>query len=352
MRIHWGFKEEILILLAKAAKAPDQSEEQTLLLNEASVLLWRFDNEVLPRSADCIRNLLAFDINVWLPRTVNLMYTGPLICKGQPTMLSDIILLDLSEDSLSLRDRVINDALVAGRKDDYSFENFRELYNAFTFPGLIKPEEIKPLSLKSRFYTKIPTTQHDDYIYSCPGCLSPLDHIADFLQCSSPFCPTTKYSRLPPHGEIPYHTRKAHITKTVYKKQMKLNQLAWRTIASPIVFEKTIMKYLKKVLPASTSETITLNESRPGLSIIESGNRVNFDPVATHSAPTIFSYYSEKSIPGETWIVVPDGTRQLFQHLKEKLSDNYKIVTARSYPYEYLKKFHSGRTRVKRVRCR
>ncbi|WP_339100147.1 hypothetical protein WKQ99_17860 [Pseudomonas atacamensis] len=352
MRIHWGFKEEILKTLANAAKTTDQSTEQILLLNEASVLLWRFDSEVLPRSAEALRTLLELDIEDWLPKTVHQMYKGPLMSMGKPTFLCDIILIDLSEDALSRRDSLITTAINDGKRDNNSPRNFRELYNTFLFHGITPPTQARSCAITSCFYTKVPSAQHDDFIYTCPACKAPLDCTREFFQCCSPFCPTTTYRRSSPHEQMPYHTRNAHLKKTEYSNQLKLSPLAWRTIATPVVLERIIVKYLTKVLPATSSETIQLNENRPGLSIIESGIRVNLDPVATHSAATISNYYSENTIPGETWIIVPDGIGRLFAPLKEKLAGRFKIVTSRSYPYEYLKKFHPNRADSKRVRCR
>lgn len=345
MRIHWGFKEEILTLLAQAANAPDQSDEQNLLLNEACVLLWRFDDEVLPRRADDIRKLLEVCISYWLPKTVRLMYTGALVYQGQPTTLSATILVDLLGNSLFTRDQLISEILTEGSTEKNSPGNFRELLQTFNFPGIAHPQEIHPIGLKFRFYTEIPNTQHDKFIYSCAECQYPLDQTGTIFQCSSPFCHNFKYTRAYPHGRISQRRQKSTLPKMVYAKQLKLNHLAWRTIASPLVLETTIAKYLRKIVPDITFSTIEPNKFRPGVSIFENGRRVNFEPVATHSAPTVFNYYSEIENPEETWIVVPDGTIRLFHNLKEKLPNNYKIVSSRSYPYEYLNTFYTNKKR-------
>ena len=353
MRIHWGFKEEILTLLARAAHALDQSEDQVLLLNEASVLLWRFDGEILPRNADVIRKLLETCVSTWLPKTVTLLYTGALVSQGQPTALAATILVDLLGNSLFSRDQLISEILAEARTDNNQPSNFRELLNIFGFPGLLHPAVTCPTGVKFRFYTEIPAAQYDKFIYCCSECQYPLDQKGDFLQCGSPFCHSTRYTLDPPHSRVPQRRTRSTLSKTICDKQLKLNHLAWRTIATPLVLEKTISNYLKKIAPDSTSSTIQPNEFRPGLSIFEDGRKINFEPVATHSAPTIFNYYSEINNSEETWIVVPDGTVRLFHHLKEKLPDNYKIVSSRSYSYEYLNRFYTFRkSGGTRIRCR
>lgn len=347
MRTHWVYKEEILTLLAKAALASDQVERR-LLLDEAGVLLWRFDAETLPRSADEILPLLEISIDSWLPRKVNLNYVGPLISQNQPTTLANTILTDLSGDSLFIRDKLISGALIAE-----SLENFRELVNTFSFSSIVGRDEISSACVKSNFYTDVPSLQHTDYIYCCNYCGYPMDNKGLFFQCESPFCYSPKYSLIPPHDPTPYKTKFKRLRKILYDEQLKLSPLAWRTIATPLVFEKIIAKYLKKVLPKDSSSTMEFCKDRPGVSLIESGRRITLEPVATNSEATIINYYSALKNTDETWIVVPGGTALLFRYVKANLSDNYKVVTAQSYPCEYLAEFHKDREkRSTRIRCR
>lgn len=347
MRIHWGFKEQIHTLLAKAANASDQTE-QSLLLSEAGVLLWRFDDETFPRRADDIRPLLKVSIDSWIPKTVSLNYIGPLLSENQPTTLVSTILTDLSGDTLSLRDELVSEVLKVE-----SLGCFREMIDAFLLPGVAGSYEISSACIKERFYTAIPSTQRNDYLYCCTTCGCPLDNNGLYFRCESPFCHSAKYSLIPSHYLVPFKDQRRNLIKIFYNGQLKLNPLAWRTIATPLVFEKIIVKYLKKVLPKKVSSTIELGKHRPGVSIFQSGRRVILEPVATHSAATIKDYYSSLDNKDETWIVVPGGSALLFRHLKEKLPVNYRVVTSQTYPYEYLDEFYKEREKgLARIRCR
>jgi hypothetical protein len=342
MRLNLEFKEDIHMLLAKAAREPTESAEQILLLNEAGTLLWRFDDSLLPRNAEDIRPLLETDINEWMPEQIGLFYTGPLISNGSPTMLADTILMDLCGDSLNMRDELLTLALSPARESPRPPHSFREFANQFGFPGTIGLNEISPESLEYPFYTELAPYQRGDYIYSCPSCQMPLDQNQKHFQCSSPFCPTTTYPILPPHESVPYHARKLPLIKTAYDKQLKLTHLAWRTIASPLLMEKTILTFLKKVVPTNLHETITTNDSRPGITIIEGGWKINIEPVATHSASSVQKYYAQQHDSDETWLIIPSGTTTLFRHLPPMLPENFRFLTPRSYPDEYLSKFHSN----------
>ena len=347
MGTHWVYKEEILTLLAKAALASNQVQ-QRLLLDEAGVLLWRFDTETLPRTADEILPLLEVNIGSWLPKKINLNYDGQLLSNDRPTTLANTILADLSGDSLFIRDKLVSEVLKAE-----SLENFRELINTYLFSSIVGREEIRSECVKSNFYTDIPSIQHNDYIFCCNCCGCPMDNKDLFVQCESPFCYSPRYSLIPPHDPIPYKTKFKRLRKVPYDEQLTLSPLAWRTIASPLVFEKVIAKYLKKVLPELSSSTIEFCKDRPGVTLFESGRRITLEPVATYSETTIINYYSKLEISDETWIVVPGGTALLFRYLKAALPDNYKVVTAQSYPYEYLAEFHKDlQRRPTRVRCR
>lgn len=347
MGTHWVYKEEILTLLAKAALASDQVERR-LLLDEAGVLLWRFDAETLPRTADEILPLLEVNIGSWLPKKINLNYDGPLLSKDQPTTLANTILTDLSGDSLFIRDKLVSEVLKAE-----SLENFRELINKFLLSSIVGRDEISSACVKSNFYTDVPSIQHNDYIFCCNWCGYPMDNKGLFFQCESPFCYSPKYSLTPPHDPTPYKTKFKRLRKIFYDEQLKLKPIAWRTIASPMVFEKIIAKYLKKVLPEKSSSTMEFCKDRPGVSLFESGRRITLEPVATNSETTIINYYSALENTDETWIVVPGGTALLFRYVKASLSDNYKIVTAQSYPCEYLAEFHKNlKERSTRIRCR
>jgi hypothetical protein len=347
-RIHWGFKEEILSLLSRAALAYSDTEQQMQLLDEASILLWRFDESVLPRQAAELRDLLPVAIETWLPRKVSMLYKGALMQKGMPTILCDTILVDMSEDSLTLRDSLISEALerTTGKGRPASF---REHEVRFGFPGLLLPNDLYPDDFRSMFYTQIPSYRRDQFIYCCKDCLYPLDIHGDHFQCSSPFCRTPKYPLAPPH--FPTKWTSKPIAKYNFNFQPMLSHFAWRTIACPLVMEKRILTYLRKVVPKSTQETIIPHSNRPGFTIEENGQIIEFNPVATHSLQTISNYYSQHDLQHPVWIVVPQGTHKIHFGLRYRLPENYVVVTTQSYSYEYLNKFYLNRPRGRRIRC-
>lgn len=351
MRIHWGFKEDILRLLSEAALAPAHSPEQEQLLNEACVLLWRFDKHIIPRSSEDIFPLLSMDISCWLPKSVNLLYTGQLLAKGHPTTLPRTILTDISGHSLSLRDKIINDLLLSNSKRATTTKDFRALVSSENLSGVIKAKNIAdPSTLQ--LYEPFAESEAQKFILLCRQCSYPLDSAGDYLICTAPFCSNVRYSAHPPHPPVPFSRKQKPLKKIFAHGTLKLRHIIWRTIATPLQLEYRMISYFKKTLPPATYSTLALIDDRPGISIIEGDKKIQLEPVATHSASTIENYYGSLDNTNPTWIIVPDGTRYLFQHLKARLPTNYTIVTARSYPYEYLATFHNLAKRGgRRIRC-
>lgn len=351
MRIHWGFKEEIHRLLSEAALAIPHSNNQEQLLNEACILLWRFDSAVIPRSASDILPLLSRDISTWLPKSVDLLYKGALISSDAPTMLPETILIDISGDALTRRDQLVSDILNQKPLSDTKAENFRHLVTTEAFKGSASSSNVMGLN-STLTYEPIPLTRYNDHVYICRECLYPMDIHREYLTCASPYCSNTNYAITPNHEPVPYSRKKKPLIKLPKNDMLKLTHLAWRTIATPFQLERRVINYFKKVLPAAILSTLQPIQDRPGITLLENEKRVHLEPIATHSAVTIENYYSELDNSDATWLIVPDGTRRLFGHLKARLPENYRIVTSRSYPYEYLSEFHNAPKRGgKRIRC-
>jgi hypothetical protein len=340
-----GYKEEILILLARAAYEFDRPDEQALLLNEAGVLIWRFDDSIRPRRADEIKDMLDVEIKTWLPEKICTLYTGPLLIDGSPTQLAETILVDVAGDSLMKRDKLLCRSMDCGLESNRS-NNVQNLLRILSFNCLIDPKQTEIERVQSAFYTEILRNKRNNFIYSCPTCGYPMDNVGLFLSCSSPFCLNINYPVVSSNDSGSRRLMHRPISKVGYSNQLKLTNLAWRTIRVPLLFEQIIIDHFAKTLSEHKAETIQINEKRPGLSIREGSRKIYFEPVATYSAATVFNYYCELDTNDDVWIIVPFKARRFFFNLRNKLPRNFKIVTTQTYSSLYFKYYPESRKKL------
>lgn len=346
MTNNWGYQEELLKLLAKASLQPKHSKEQTTLLNEAGILLWRFDHKVFPLTANDILPLLHNDVESWLPKNILFNFKGPLLSQDKPTSLVNNILIDMSGIALFDRDKLIDDAIQSESARGSKITCFRELFNSYDFRGVINRNAMIPSHIKDIFYEDIPDNYHNDFIQMCAKCGYPLEQRDVLFSCPSPYCSNSVFDLAYPHQPIPFKKHVSRPSRYKFSNQLKLKHIIWRTITCPMLMEAHVLQSLKKSMPENSTPSLNYCQHAPGVSLTDGTQSISFEPTIINHPPSVVSYYSAKIPVNQTWIVVPRGLSRFFKIAKFRLGENYNITTTHSFRKEYLFKYHNIGVRV------
>ena len=337
------FRERLLVMLADAATLPFGSKEQNLKLNEAGLLLWRFDDSTFPLRADDLRDRLESPLETWLPKTNTFGLTGCLMQDGQAAMLAHEIIAIMEGNALRTRDNVIRKLLAKASDETPTIATFRNLIDHYPLKTLITPSDSIPDFLREVFYEPV-TDSPDRTVVTCSVCAYPLERINDTLRCSSNVCSHIEYSSTPPHLPIKKPDRYGAASVWHSDSYLKLRPLWWRTIALPLLMERRMMDWAQYSLSSHQHVTCSLAVDSPGVNIHHEDSVLCLEPTAITHTASIWGYYNDKSPMTETWIVVPKGDAVQAETLARAFKRRYTVVTERSFVERYLFMFHGKGT--------
>ncbi|MDP9523604.1 hypothetical protein [Pseudomonas putida] len=332
-----------MVSLAKAAKLPTTAPERTILLAEAGVLLWRFDNRTFPLTHSEISAHLSKDIEDWLPHTVRFKFTGKLIISGISTQLADNILVDLSGNAFIARDSIIKNL---ESDPDGRHQSFREILTKYGIRAVINQDNDLPEYIVDALYEKVPQPKESKYFYTCHNCGFTLDHYDYIMACSSPYCSASDFYLEPPHRARQTDRIYQQPYRYEYKDQLRVTPLTWRTLCCPLMMERKIFNDLRKIIPKDSWPALKHHESSPGVLLSLHEKPILFDPIIINHPRSILEYYMSNPSESSTWIVVPRGYSRFFKPAKMKLPNTYNITTTHSFKKEYLYKYHGIGIRV------
>lgn len=332
----WRYRETILTLLAEAALLPATSDEQTALLNEAGILLWRFDDSVYPKTATDLLPLLGKGIQHWLPRELTFGFTGCLISNGNATILADELLVEMSSNALVRRDLVVSQALSELANEVPRLHSFRDLVDRYKLDGFIKSNYSTHPKLIDCFYEFIPYNDSDTRIPACPKCGYPFAITGEAYQCRSTFCNGGSYSKTPPYSLVTPSRRLNFPRIFAPGDYFKLNCFAWRTLGIPLLIERKILNWALGALPANQNVTVAPIRTNPGVTVYIDHEPISLEPIMLNHTKSIADYFLAKDTLEEKWIILPRAQSLQSYNLRRMLPKNYVIATDYSFTKQFL----------------
>lgn len=303
--------EYLLRLLSKAASLYESDRGTALLLlREAQAHLWRLSPSEPLTSALHLERRLSLPLETWLPESVRLDYTGPLLASGITTQTCNEMLLELDAHQLweDIQSTVkeIRDLCRVISKGDVFYRRFRRF--------LIENPVIDPVQaagvliplgrdLKD-FYEPIPEhLAHDGKLYRCPECRWPMNPQKREVQCDSAWCreKSSLYRWL--------HRRLINIVtdqklegETAGKRYMLKNAL-WKYTLLPGLLELQLAERLSK---HGLDVTLWPDVDRSDLQVVYGSMTLDIDAKVWVSPRSLGTYLESMRPSTLRWIVIPD----------------------------------------------
>lgn len=337
MKIIKPYRNILLTQLSQAALLEDYSDSQIDILDQAALLLWRFDNSIFPISGSEIVPLLSENITSWLPKNITLGFNGLLKFSGQATYLAHEFIAELSGNPFTRRDQTFENLTSQIATTNKSILNFRNIMSCYETPTIIPTQNDLPKALVNAFYSPFTKTFHGKKIVSCPSCGYPLDVNMSPLNCKAVPCYKFKYSPTPPHLPINRAGRHLFPKQLEPSEHLKINHEIWKTLSIPIMIEDDLINWLDESAPDHLGLAYRLNPNRPGLFIesnteqpcrIEIFNSLHFR--------SIVDYCLESDTGEEVWLILPNSSHIETYSVSRMLPKNFVCTTNYSFTKQYL----------------
>jgi len=303
--------EYLLRQLSKAAALCESDRPAALLLlREAQAHLWRLCPAETILSALELERRLSTPLETWLPESVRLDYTGPLLSAGLPTQTCSEMLLELDVHQLwegiqsivkEVRDlcRVLADG-------DALYRRFRRfLIEHPVIESVQAAAALIPLGRKlEEFYEPIP--EHlsvSGKLYRCPECRWPMNPQRQEVLCDSAWCrEKSSLFRWNSRSLINLVTGQELVGETAGKRYM-LNSALWKYTLLPGLLELQLAQQLSE---RGLDVTLWPNVDRSDLRVPYGGTELDLDAKVWISPRSLGRHLEQMTPSTLRWIVIPD----------------------------------------------
>lgn len=340
------YREMLLTQLSKAAIQEDYSDAQIRILDQAALLLWRFDKLTFPISAFEIIPLLKENIKSWLPPNVTIGLDGHLKASGRATYLAYDIIFEMDGNPFTHRDEALNKIISQLSMTNKGIRNLRDVLNLYSTPTIIPTKSDLPKILIDSLYSTITNTFYINQVITCPSCGYPLALTGSDLRCPADPCYKLKFSPLSPHQPTNRAARNFKPRQISPSNHLKINHEFWKTLSIPLMIEDKLINWITHSTPAYLGLTYTLNPNRPGLTIFsntESPSNIEF--VNSFQFRSIVDYCLEHNSGEETWLILPHSSHIETNSVRRMLPKNFIPTTKYSFVKQYLSIKHGIGTR-------
>lgn len=303
--------EYLLRQLSKAASLCESDRPAALLLlRDAQAHLWRLCPDLPLTSALELERRLSTPLESWLPESVRLDYTGPLLASDIPTQTCREMLLELDVHQLweEIQSVVkeVRDLCRVLSNGDVLYRRFRQfLIENPVIETVQAAAALIPLGLKlDAFYEPIP--EHlsvDGKLYRCPECRWPMNPSRQEVQCDSAWCrEKNSLYRWDNRSLINLVTSQALAGETAGKRYM-LKSALWKYTLLPGLLELQLAQQLSE---HGLDVTLWPDVDRSDLRVVFGGIDLDIDAKVWIS-PRSLGRHLESMLPSTLrWIVTPD----------------------------------------------
>lgn len=303
---------QYLLRLLSTAASLTQSDRKSalLLLREAQALLWRIAPAEGLVSALEFERRLTLPLEEWLPDSIRLDYTGPLITAGLPTQTCTEMLLELDshqlwEDIQSVV-KEVRDLCRIRSDGDGLYRKFRRfLIENPVIESVQAAIILIPLGKGlDEFYDPIP--DHliaDGHLYRCPECRWPMNPQRREVQCGSAWCRDKSSVYRWDNDKLLNLVTSRALKGEVAGKRHMLKSALWKFTLLPGLLELQLAEQLSQ---QGVDVTLWPNVDRSDLRVMYGGMTLDIDAKVWIS-PRSLGHHLEQMRPSTLrWIVIPD----------------------------------------------
>ncbi|MDU8608734.1 hypothetical protein [Pseudomonas syringae group sp. 247E2] len=334
--------EHLLRLLAQGASlcATDRAEA-FIVLQRASAVLWRLEPSASPMSAIKLEQQLRAPLETWLPETLRLDYSGPLLYSNIATQTCNEMLLELDvgqlwEEVQASVNRV-KQACRLRAEGEVHYRNFRLFLIEH---GVIFPSEAQdvfiPLNLSlSEFYDPIPLhLYHNGLVYLCPECRWPMNAQRHEVSCDSAWCQDKKSLFVRDGTSLLNRVNNSVLNGQPVDGRLMLKPALWKFTLQPGLIEIALANTLAgKGFDVRLWPDVDRTDLRIHLGLIEQDIDAKVWASPYELAKHIESIPSSKP----RWIVIPDYQRESIPFLRERCKPGVSVFTQSQCVKEALK---------------
>lgn len=324
--------EYLLRLLSKAASLCESNREAALLLlRESQAHLWRLSRTESLCSALELERKLSQPLEHWLPESVRLGYSGPLLGSGLTTQTCSEMLLELDAKQLSEAIQAnVREVLQLCRvisNGDALYRRFRRFLIENPVIETVQAATVFiPLGRKLEdFYEPIP--EHfaiDAKLYRCPECRWPMNPQRREVQCDSAWCrEKNSLYRWESNRLINFVTNQKLEGETAGKRY-RLKSALWKYTLLPGLLELQLAEQLSQ---QGLDVTLWPDVDRSDLRIIQGAMSTDLDAKVWVSPLALGRYLENLEFSSPRWIVIPDYQRAHLNWLRSICAKGLQVFT-------------------------
>ena len=334
--------EYLLRLLAQGASLCGTNRgEAFTILQRASAVLWRLQPGSPPLSAIELESRLCVPLENWLPDTVRLDYSGPLLYSNIATHTCNEMLLELDvgklwEEVQASVNRV-KQACRLRAEGEIHYRNFRLFLIEH---GVIFPSEAQdvfiPLNLSlNEFYEPIPAhLHHNGLVYLCPECRWPMNAQRHEVSCDSAWCQDKKSLFVREGTSLINRVNSGVLEGRPVDGRLMLKPALWKFTLQPGLIEVSLAQSLTSAgFDVRLWPDVDRTDLRIHLGLIEQ----DID-AKVWTSPYELAKHIESIPPSKPcWIVIPDYQRASIPFLRQRCKAGVSVFTQTQCVEEALK---------------
>lgn len=334
--------EYLLRLLAQGASLCGSDRAQAFtILQRASALLWRLDPNGSPRSPIELENRLRTPLERWLPDSVRLDYSGPLLYSTIATQTCNEMLLEL--DVRELWEEVqtsVNRVKQACRLRSDGETHYRNFRLFLIEHGVISPHQAQdvfiPLNLSlSEFYEPIPRhLHHNGLVYLCPECRWPMNAQRHEVGCDSAWCQDKKSLFVREGSSLVNRINSGVLNGQPVEGRLMLKPALWKFTLQPGLIEVSLAQALTaKGFAVQLWPDVDRTDLRIRLGLIDQ----DIDAKVWVSPYELAKHIESVPSSRPRWIVIPDYQRASIPYLRQRCKAGVSVFTQSQCVREALK---------------
>lgn len=337
--------EYLLRLLSKSASLCDRDREAALLLlREAQAHLWRWLPEEPLSSALELERKLCLPLEDWLPASVRLDYTGPLLSAGLATQICSEMLLEL--DVQQLQEAIqsnVKEVLHLCRviaNGDALYRRFRRFLIQNPIIETVQAAAVfVPLGRKLEdFYEPIP--EHftiDGRLYRCPECRWPMNPQRHEVQCDSAWCREKNSLYRWDKSKLVNLITHQSLDSEAAGKRYRLKSALWKYTLLPGLLELQLAEQLSEL---GLDVTLWPDVDRSDLRLVQGALVTDLDAKVWASPIALGRYLENLEFSSSRWIVIPDYQKSHIPWLRSTCAKGLKIFTQTECVKELTQRAH------------